>query len=224
VEGAVIVGSILLAFGIDAWWGERQDRAMEQEILTGLHGEFVRIAEGLERAGARWDSIAAGIGWALAAAESGRELALEEARISVRAVTYPYTFDPGSGVRDALIASGRLELIRDTQLRNQLVAWDGVLREVQDNEIAGRAFILDHVIPYLAEHGALVGGSNFQVPWKGVSEREELAAYNAIVRDPEFFGLASTRYSYITVSVIEYGAATAFVADLLDLVEGQRRE
>ena len=36
VEGVVIVGSILLAFGIDAWWDERQDRAVEQALLTGL--------------------------------------------------------------------------------------------------------------------------------------------------------------------------------------------
>jgi hypothetical protein len=32
VEGAVIVGSILLAFGIDAWWDAAQDRGVEQRI------------------------------------------------------------------------------------------------------------------------------------------------------------------------------------------------
>ena len=220
----MIVGSILLAFGIDAWWDERQDREAEQEILSGLHEEFTRIAEGLQRSGARWDSVAVAIGTALAAAEAGRDLSLAQARASVGAVTFPNTFDPGSGVRDALIASGRLELIRDGELRNQLVAWDGVLREVQDNEVAGRAFILDHVIPYLAEHGALVGGSNPRVPWTAVNEDDELAAYSAILRDTEFFGLASTRYSYITVSLFEYEATSEFVAGLLSLIEAQQHE
>jgi len=216
--------SILLAFGIQAWWDGRQDRGAEQEILSGLHEEFTRIAQGLQRGGAVWDSVSAEIGNALSAAEAGRDLSLAEARRSVSAVTFPVTFDPGSGVRDALIASGRLELIRDAELRNQLVAWDGELREVQDNEVAGRAFILDHVIPYLAEHGALVGGSNPRVPWAAVSEAVELTAYNAILGDPEFFGLASTRYSYIRVSVSEFTATSDFVAGLLSLIESQQHK
>ncbi len=35
VEGVVIVASILLAFGIQAWWEETQERVEEQEILGG---------------------------------------------------------------------------------------------------------------------------------------------------------------------------------------------
>jgi len=35
-EALAIVVSILLAFGIQAWWEERQDRAVEQALLTGL--------------------------------------------------------------------------------------------------------------------------------------------------------------------------------------------
>jgi hypothetical protein len=34
VEGVVIVTSILLAFGIDAWWDGKQDRQGEREVLT----------------------------------------------------------------------------------------------------------------------------------------------------------------------------------------------
>jgi hypothetical protein len=35
-EALAIVVSILLAFGIQAWWEERQDRAVEQALLAGL--------------------------------------------------------------------------------------------------------------------------------------------------------------------------------------------
>ena len=34
VEGVVIVGSILLAFGIDAWWDGRKAKVLEQELLA----------------------------------------------------------------------------------------------------------------------------------------------------------------------------------------------
>ena len=39
-ESVVIVGSILLAFAIDAWWADRQVRAEEQRILLSLTAEF----------------------------------------------------------------------------------------------------------------------------------------------------------------------------------------
>ena len=36
VEGVVIVGSILMAFGIDAWWDGVQEREEEERILAAL--------------------------------------------------------------------------------------------------------------------------------------------------------------------------------------------
>ena len=33
VEGVVIVGSIVLAFGLQAWWDGRQDAALEPQVL-----------------------------------------------------------------------------------------------------------------------------------------------------------------------------------------------
>jgi hypothetical protein len=36
VEGAVIIASILLAFSIDAWWGNRQQHNAEQVVLENL--------------------------------------------------------------------------------------------------------------------------------------------------------------------------------------------
>jgi len=42
VEGAVIVGSILLAFGIDAWWEGRSEAQAEQDILVSLEADFTR--------------------------------------------------------------------------------------------------------------------------------------------------------------------------------------
>jgi hypothetical protein len=46
VEGVVIVGSILLAFGIDAWWEERQEGV--EELLKVLRPELAAVV-GAER-------------------------------------------------------------------------------------------------------------------------------------------------------------------------------
>ena len=48
VEGVVIVLSILLAFGIDAWWDGVQERTAEQSVLRGLVIDFEANLEALK--------------------------------------------------------------------------------------------------------------------------------------------------------------------------------
>ena len=49
VEAAAIVVSILLAFGIDAWWDARNDVVEEREILIGLEIEYVDLRARLDQ-------------------------------------------------------------------------------------------------------------------------------------------------------------------------------
>ncbi len=57
VEGVVIVGSILLAFAIDAWWDGRQDRTQEQAYLRMLATDMQETLANNARFGGRADSI-----------------------------------------------------------------------------------------------------------------------------------------------------------------------
>ena len=45
----VIVASILLAFGIEAWWGERLEREEEQRLLVALLEESQDTLQQIER-------------------------------------------------------------------------------------------------------------------------------------------------------------------------------
>ena len=47
-EGVVIVGSILLAFGIDAWWEVRVQHEEETQLLADLAEEFASNRSRLE--------------------------------------------------------------------------------------------------------------------------------------------------------------------------------
>jgi hypothetical protein len=40
VEGVIVIGSILIAFAIDAWWAGQQTHALEQELLSRLENSF----------------------------------------------------------------------------------------------------------------------------------------------------------------------------------------
>ena len=47
LDGVVIVGSILLAFGIQTWWDQRQERVAEAEYLVAIRDEVDRNLEAL---------------------------------------------------------------------------------------------------------------------------------------------------------------------------------
>ena len=73
----------------------------------------------------------------------------------LRHATWSSTWKPGSGARDALIASGRLQLIDNMELRTQLAAWQGVIDELRDNELVVRQIIVTMFNPYLARRGII---------------------------------------------------------------------
>ena len=45
IDVPTIVGSILLAFAIDAWWDEFRDREDAEIVLSSLHDELVELEE-----------------------------------------------------------------------------------------------------------------------------------------------------------------------------------
>jgi hypothetical protein len=72
VEIFVIVLSILLAFGIEAWWEERKDRLEEIEVLAGLEREFLIYQEKLNGAITKHAQMQAAMEALLSATETGR--------------------------------------------------------------------------------------------------------------------------------------------------------
>lgn len=52
IEGIVIVGSILLAFGIDAWWDSRHEASRRAAVIEGLRSDFATAREDLDRVAA----------------------------------------------------------------------------------------------------------------------------------------------------------------------------
>lgn len=131
-EGVAIVLSILLAFAIDAWWDARQERAEELQILEALREDF--LANRAEAAGTIAVHERGGALIAAAHARMPSEAAAlppDSIGATLNALAQPRTFDPVRGTLDALIGSGRLDLIRDAELRRALTVF---LNLVGDSE------------------------------------------------------------------------------------------
>lgn len=218
LEAAAIVGSILLAFAIDAWWDEFQDAVDTRENLVDVRMEFLEYEAELERRYELWSDYAGSMGRLLDVARSGEAPPAVVMDTLLHDLTWASTFDPGTGAVDALIASGRMEFVRSLELRSAVAAWDGVAAEVQDNEVLARDFITMILLPYLAERGiplsrVLAVGREDRWPDGRAPDSEARAAYAALVRDPAFGGHVAHRYSLLSLD--EYREALDFVRRLL---------
>ncbi len=139
VEGVVIVGSILLAFGIDAWWDGQQERREEQEALAGLQSEFeanlTQANEVIERhlQGRRLME-------SLVDLEEEEIRALPQSTLSeiATAACNPWTFDAILGSTEALIGAGKLGVLRSRELREALTSFVNLVADAaEDGEYVG---------------------------------------------------------------------------------------
>jgi hypothetical protein len=231
LEVGAIVLSILLAFAIDASWEQRGQAQEARELLTGLQSEFEFQRSELVRFRARWGDTRAGTERLLEVMGSSEPVPPIVMDSLLLDVLNPATFDPRTGTLEAAKGSGQLGLIGSRELRDRLAAWEGVVAEVRDNELAMRDFILTTLVPYLAERGVpvprawsllpnigLLGEQGSSRTWPGgvASDRDAAPAYAELVADPEFRVLVATRYTWINVE--EYDDAIAFVDELLRLI------
>jgi hypothetical protein len=154
VEAVAIVGSILLAFAIDAWWEERLDRQMEQIDLERLHAEFKRnlnrMNEMVSTGNAKTASTAM---YELLADHLGQDLPANIPNTMLDRTRGTPTFDAVTPVLDGLVLSGRLENIRDRKVLVTIHNWQRHLQQVEETELAARKLVLEQLVPALVMRG-----------------------------------------------------------------------
>lgn len=153
LEGIVVVGSILIAFVLDAWWEERalqadlrgelssvgQEVAGNQDLvafeITRLERAITAAEVTVDRLYARRESPTAlipdSILWQVAFASPTLELSL--------------------GALDALVASGRLAQIEDDELKRGLAGLRGRLSDAVGDELLAQEILMESIFPALAE-------------------------------------------------------------------------
>lgn len=220
-EVLVIVASILLAFGIDAWWGERQERIEETEILQGLREEFDRSWTALEKQNAYHSSALLSFEALLAASHRGSwESKTQSIDEALGDLIGPPTTDLGSGVLDALVGAGKIQILSNQSLRTKLASWKGVFEEAHDDEVLGRNFVFDRVVPYLAKHGVPLSGAfdHTRKRWRA-SIADDADALSRLLADPEFHTILEVRYGFASHTTGEYESAMKAIAEILAEIE-----
>lgn len=223
LEGLVIVASILLAFGLEAWWDYRNERKAEAVVLQNLLEEFVAAGTELD--------FYLGLDRRVEEAASTTLAALQEARdegrefVSIRdtalaLIMIPGTFDPQLGTLAGLLSSGGLPLLRDTELQRALAGWPGLLTEASEEERASHAHVYERLGPTLWDR---IDGTGFALigesialgdPDPGLVERE-----TRLPVDNPVLGVMATRLALITHQINELVAVRLEIDRIIALIE-----
>ncbi len=207
VEGVVIVGSILLAFGIEAWWDGLQERDEEQELLAGLHQEIASNYELLEAA---LRTVEEGTRRLRAFVQMDPDgVATIHADSVVVAIYNPmrraYATRLTTGFLEATVSSGKIALIRDQSLQSALAQFRGIDGNLQE---------LQAILLELSVTGAVAVGRYAEPASSGVRWGEE--ALRALGGDREVRSVAIAKISYW----LGYQAVIIALMTRLDVVMG----
>lgn len=230
IEAFAIVASILLAFAIDAWWDDRKERQFEQETLVSLEAEYEDHRLSIERQTASHRMQLGAIGKLMEACQSGNyivpDMSLDDA---LYWLMVPVTTDLGSGVRDSLISAGRIEVLRNRDLRYALSEWDSVLDEVVDGQVFSLNLVRESFIPLLAKDGiSLAHGAHNKDrhPWP-VSTRP-ISSFGdqhlELFKNIEFCRLLDHRYSHMNHTLDEFEDLLDAIVDMLSLIRSSMDE
>lgn len=220
VEGAAIVISILLAFGIDAWWQDRQERAEEQQVLNGLKDEFTLIndvltshkQQHLERLQALEELLES-------FDNDGTEPTPDVLTAALDVLVAPTTSDISNGTLHALLNSGRLEIFENTTLRKHLVGWESAIEEVWDDQQSHAKLVYEIHVPYFIGEG--FGMGDVLAMWYGDgtslvrSIGEDPAEIDRLLADRRFRSMVETCYLYKLHLTEEFDGAIGVTSEIL---------
>lgn len=154
VEATAIVVSILLAFAIDAWWGDRIELQQEVQALIRLREDFNETARLLE--------VEKDIHLRQQAAVDAMFRLIPVAGDPPNSYQIPDSvlwdmygtgrFVPPLGAVSSLINSGEIRLIRNETLRSELTSWKGVVDKLKNNEEEERNVYEQLQLPHMLFH------------------------------------------------------------------------
>ncbi|GAB5499773.1 MAG: hypothetical protein PsegKO_20840 [Pseudohongiellaceae bacterium] len=150
LEGALIVGSILLALAAEAWWSNLKEKRAGQELLELLRAQYHENLSAIE------DQITRH--------EQKDDQARELLKISSGEIPWPGyedvaallqplflydSYDSSSGAVTSFLTSENPGLIEDQQLKTYLASWPSLLEENSEDEQRIIDFIDNQFKPYI---------------------------------------------------------------------------
>lgn len=198
-EGAAIVVSILLAFGIEAWWTDRQERQDEIVVIEALLQEFEAKKLTLKNLERFNENILAATNKLIDASLSLPNHNLTEDTIN-KQLSYLWWWNAPSSwnvaALDAVLAGNGISRISNPRVRILLAQWPDRFNFIKETARLDQEYYRDRVMPYLTKHASLahianvgsVDPNNPEVVYEpaGKYDLNESFAHDELLADREF--------------------------------------
>jgi len=157
-EGVVIVFSILLAFGIDAWSEERQEQGRYQDLLATVQSDFSSTRSLLGTSVRRGDDANARLHELGRIIDTGDSVPVDSIRFLSQALLIEISFTPSISHYRAAIASGDIRLLKDDALLVALNEFEEGLRGYELHmSLSGQMHFLGSTHDLRREFGSALG-------------------------------------------------------------------
>ena len=165
VEGVVIVASILLAFGIDAWWAriESHRNALAElgTVFEEVHEARTQLQD-LVRWRERERSAALAVQTRLEGVSPDNPIALPDTLFAL-SFGMKLVTDAPTRATDAFITSGHIDEVEDFELRQALLSWTSSLTDLRDDEVRFGA-VQDQLMEDFYDRMFVAGTLGFMAP------------------------------------------------------------
>ena len=234
IEASAIVASILVAFSIDAWWDDRQDREYELAILSALLTEFEQTRKNVDDIlsfqVAILDSVQQPLLLSVDENPAISNIELDRLLLDQRWGSSPDRF--AAPELKSVIARGDLRLISNQKLRENLRAWPARLTEISKALAEDFQFTFTVVDPYfranlslLQLHVALThrpGDSTFVPKTSGVKPKDSVS-HIPILAEKYFQNLMAQRHDLLS-EIVNLGREPELPQQLDETIEILRKE
>jgi hypothetical protein len=226
-EIVLVVVGILIALQINTWNNELIEKRKEQSVLIGLHETFSINLENLDYVMAT----------SIAAFDSSKKLlslmgpsasdytSTEVDSLIGHMINYS-TYDPSSGTIDDIINSGKLNIIRNPELKANISNWSGMLEDTKKDINIANNHSFNVLLIYLNDK---VNLKNVPIP-KYIIEKTQLnitepshfpSNYDVFMRAKEFENLVDFHALNINYLMREYLQIKDYLEVNVSLLEAE---
>jgi hypothetical protein len=221
VEGAVVVISILLAFGIDATWDNRSAANAEQALLTSLRDEFAQNRTIIEGS-IQFHEVDASVAAFLLRARP--DVGRDSLATAVAMSTYFRTTDPHVGAISSAIAGGGLERVNNEELRALVASWPGDFNDVGENEALEWSLVHEQQLRLIGEYVDVASLAAFTDTWPSPIEDPDAPSEGALrrlVSDARFRTVLFQRLINDRLMLGEFETLLERVNEVLSLLDAE---
>ncbi len=221
LEGVVIVGSILLAFGLQAWWDARSDHRAQQEILRNLRQDFEQNLVFVDTASARHARIKDAAKALLQFTGPNSSTQNEQDSIAqlIEGVLYYNRLQPVQGGLTSLLNSGQWDLLQNNELQSVLAEWPTGIAALNNREDRAIEGITNRLLPRIWQLVPVRSIDIIQPEFREVGPSRFPASYDMLLRDQVFEGAVTERWWDAQNAMIMLESIRESTQHVLELIE-----